>query len=719
MDVTDILDPLNTAQREAVTAEPGNMLVLAGAGSGKTRVLVHRIAWYIASGQASAYNILAVTFTNKAAAEMRARIESLLQRPSGGMWVGTFHGIAHRLLRTHWQEARLPQAFQVLDSEDQYRTIRRVLKALALDETLCPPKEAQWFINARKEEGQRSGDLSSNGYTGYDQLLRVYQAYEETCERSGLVDFTELLLRAHELWLTREDLLQQYRQRLPFVLVDEFQDTNTLQYAWLRLLVDNSGCLFAVGDDDQSIYSWRGAKVENMQRFQRDFPATKLFRLEQNYRSTATILKAANALITNNTERLGKELWTDGQSGEPITLFTAFNDLDEARFCVGRIQQWRSSGRRLDECAILYRTSAQSRVLEDALRQADLPYRVHGGFKFYERAEIKDALAYVRLLINRHDDAAFERVVNTPTRGIGQRAVDAVRELARRDSLSLWAAAQTLASNGELGPRGGLALRSFLELIDVMDQQTANLELPELLNTAINSSTLIDFYRKDKTDKGADRIENLEELVSAARQFVPEDDGTTDPLTAFLTHAALEGGEGQADAFDDSVQMMTLHSAKGLEFSLVILVGMEEGLFPHQRSTEDPAQLQEERRLCYVGITRAKEKLVLTHAEARRLHGSDYYPQASRFLREIPKELLAATRIGVSPLPGRRGPLPGVQESDTRGLRLGARVIHAKFGEGVVLNLEGQGAHTRVQVNFTAVGAKWLVAAFAGLQDLG
>ena len=711
----EIIAPLNQAQREAVTSEAQQNLVLAGAGSGKTRVLVHRIAWYLHTGQASPQGILAVTFTNKAAAEMRARIEGLTGKPIGGMWVGTFHNIAHRILRAHWREAGLAEQFQIIDADDQQRVIRRVIRGLGLDDNEWPPKEAQWFINARKDDGHRPQHIDDFGDSALKTMIDIYQAYEEACALAGLVDFAELLLRAHELWQSTPGLLRHYQERFWHVLVDEFQDTNALQYAWLRQLVGTDGNLFVVGDDDQSIYSWRGARVENMQRFRDHFPDHAITRLEQNYRSTGNILSAANTLIANNPSRLGKQLWTSGNDGEPITLYAAYNDLDEARFVVDRINQWHEMGSRLTECAILYRVSAQSRVLEDALRQADLPYRVYGGFRFYERAEIKDALAYLRLAALRADDAAFERIVNVPARGIGQRSLEAVRDVARRERVTLWDAARRLVETRELSSRAVGALQRFMDLIDRISAGMLDLELPDMLEEAIDQSGLVDHYKKEKGERGLDRIDNLEELVTAARDFTPAPEDEEVPLlAAFLTHAALESGEGQADANQDSVQLMTLHSAKGLEFPLVFLVGVEEGLFPHQRSSEDAAQLEEERRLCYVGITRAMKKLVITHAESRRLHGSDYYPQPSRFIREIPGDLIDEVRLGGRVSAARYD--TSHHGDNELGFQLGQRVSHRIFGEGVILHLEGHGEHSRVQVNFENEGVKWLVAAYAGLE---
>ena len=717
MDVSAILDPLNSAQRDAVAAPPANILVLAGAGSGKTRVLVHRIAWYIDTGQSLPFGILAVTFTNKAAAEMRARIEHLLKQPIGGMWVGTFHGLAHRLLRAHWQEAGLPQNFQILDSDDQQRTIKRVIRSMNLDEARYPAREVQWFINARKDDGLRPNHIDDQGDPTLRQMIRIYQNYQQTCEQSGLLDFAELLLRVHELLRDQPDILQHYQQRFRHVLVDEFQDTNTLQYAWLRLLVGNHGHIFAVGDDDQSIYSWRGARVENMQRFSQDFANTQLIRLEQNYRSTATILKAANALIGNNNARMGKQLWTEGEPGEPIALYTAFSEQDEARFIVEKIISWHNIHDRYQDCAILYRVSAQSRVIEEALMRAGIPYRVYGGMRFYERAEIKDALAYLRLSTFPDDDASFERIIATPPRGIGERTLAEIRKLARDNNCSLMQAAAKLIDDKSLGARAVNALQEFIKLIQNMKHVNQGQDLDELLDQVIKQSGLIEHYKKEKGERGTARIENLEELVTAAGEFTigPEDEETMEPLLAFLAHAALEAGETQASAHTDAVNLMTLHSAKGLEFPHVFLAGMEEGLFPHQRSSEDLVQLEEERRLCYVGITRARTNLTLTHAQHRRLHGSDYYPTPSRFIREIPQELISPVRLAGNPIPGSLFATHG--ESAREGdFTLGQRVLHARFGEGVILNLEGTGANTRVQVNFSDAGSKWLVVAYANLQ---
>jgi len=720
MDVSRIIDPLNDAQRQAVCSPPEPLLVLAGAGSGKTRVLVHRIAWLIDVERLSPYSILAVTFTNKAAGEMRARIEQLIDAPASGMWVGTFHGLAHRLLRRHWQEAGLPESFQILDAQDQQRLIRRVLKSMDLDESKWPPKQLQWFINTCKDEGRRPQHIEHRNDPYLQRQLKVYEAYESLCRRSGLVDFAELLLRSHELWLQQPTLLEHYRQRFQHILVDEFQDTNAVQYAWLRMLSGDSGRITVVGDDDQSIYGWRGARVENIQRFERDFRGTRICRLEQNYRSTGTILKAANAVIANNAARMGKQLWTQGHEGEPIEFYSAYNDLDEARYVVERIQSWVSEGHRRDEIAVLYRSNAQSRLFEERLIQCGIPYRVYGGLRFFERAEIKDALAYLRLVRNHDDDASFERVINHPPRGIGERTLAVVREHARAGRCSLWEATKEVAGAQSLPARAGNALQNFVRLIEALADGLELLPLGEQVDQILQPSGLLEHFAKEKGEIGQARIENLRELVNAAREYQVDAESGLDPLSDFLAHAALEAGEGQAEAWEDCVQLMTLHSAKGLEFPLIFLCGMEEGLFPNQRSMDDPGRLEEERRLCYVGITRARRKVILTCAERRRLYGSETYTLPSRFIREIPASLLMELRPPVSiSHPVRNPGVPSRLESAPGALRLGQQVRHHKFGEGVILNYEGQGGNARVQVNFASAGTKWLVVSYANLESVG
>jgi DNA helicase-2/ATP-dependent DNA helicase PcrA len=721
MDITEIINPLNDAQRQAVTAPSQAMLVLAGAGSGKTRVLVHRIAWQIQVEGVSAQGILAVTFTNKAAREMRGRIENLLKVPAHTMWIGTFHGIAHRLLRRHAKDAKLPETFQVMDSGDQLRVIKRLLNTLNFDDSKWPPREVQWFINAQKDEGIRARHMVETGDMHQRQMLGIYRAYEELCDRSGLVDFAELLLRAHELLRDNQHVLDFYQQRFRQVHVDEFQDTNTIQYAWLRLLTDGKDNLFVVGDDDQSIYGWRGAKIENIYSFQKHYPNHQVIKLEQNYRSTGTILKAANKIIANNAGRMGKELWTDAGDGDLISLYTAFNEQDEAYFVVERIRAWINDGGLRSDAAILYRSNAQSRQFEEKLMATGTPYRVYGGLRFFDRAEIKNALAYLRLMSNRNDDASFERVINTPTRGIGAKAIDDIRGIARDQSLSLWSAAIVLINQRTMTARATNALIGFLELIKQLDKLAEGLELYEKVKLVVEKCGLVELYQKEKMDKGEEKIENLEELVNAARlfDFDQENEENMGELDMFLSHAALESGDSQADDFEDCVQLMTIHSAKGLEFKLVFLVGMEEGLFPSQQSVDDVARLEEERRLCYVGMTRAMQQLYVTYAESRRLYGRESYPRPSRFLREIPAEFIQEVRMRAAI----SRPVTAVKPKSislqvTGSYKLGQSVGHAKFGEGVVLQLEGSGAQERVQINFKQVGVKWLMLAYAKLDIL-
>ena len=734
MDVSHILGSLNDEQRNAVANPSQHLLVLAGAGSGKTRVLVHRIAWLLEAEQASPYSILAVTFTNKAAREMRGRIESLMGNSFSGMWVGTFHGLAHRLLRSHWQEAGLVQGFQILDGEDQLRLIKRINRSLKIDDDKWPAKQCQWYINSQKDEGLRAGNIDhfEDDYT--KTMLKVYKAYEEACDRGGMIDFGEILLRAHELWLKNPQVLEHYQRRFKHILVDEFQDTNSIQYAWLRVLAGTQNQLMVVGDDDQSIYGWRGAKIENIQQFNVDFSDADTVILEQNYRSTSTILKAANKLISNNQSRLGKNLWTEDSDGEQISLYEAFNEQDEARFIVDRVQDWFNNGNQRSDAAILYRSNAQSRELEDALLRMGMPYRIYGGHRFYERLEIKNALAYLRLVINKDDDTAVERVINVPTRGIGGRTIEQVRSVAREKNCSLWQACVKCVNESLMTSRASNAVLGFLELIDELGLACGELELAEKAEHIINHTGLIQHHEKEGGEKARARIENLEELVTAANSF---DDPDIDEgfdlksnafLSAFLDKAALDAGETQADESEDAIQLMTLHSAKGLEFHLVFLAGMEEGLFPHKMSMDNLAGLEEERRLCYVGITRARTKLYLSHAESRRLHGDVNLCRPSRFINEIPTELLDEIRMKSSvsrPSFGNTrigsrvsNKISGNIEVPETDLSLGQRVVHGKFGEGVILNYEGQGPNARVQVNFDTVGSKWLVLSYAKLEVL-
>ena len=717
MDVSSILDPLNEPQREAVGAPAGPLLVLAGAGSGKTRVLTHRVTWLVQAFQVSPLSILAVTFTNKAAQEMRGRIEHMLGYPMQGMWMGTFHGIAHRLLRAHWREAGLQQGFQILDSGDQLRLIKRALRELGLDEGYWPPKQIQWYINGHKEEGRRPQHIEEAGDPQQRELLHIYRAYEELCRRFSLVDFSELLLRAYELIRNNEPLCRRYQRRFQHILVDEFQDTNAIQYAWLKLFAAAHNNIFVVGDDDQSIYGWRGARVENILQFEKDFPGTTMIRLEQNYRSTANILNAANAIIDFNQGRLGKKLWTTGDGGEPVRLYVAYNEIDEARFVVDRIQSWVDAGNSRNQTAILYRSNAQSRTFEELLLRAEIPYKVYGGLRFFERAEIKDALAYLRLITSRQDDPSFERVVNTPTRGIGNRTLEQIRDHAKINQVSMWDAARVLIHQRELSSRALSALVSFVDLIEQMADANRGQPLADQVELMLQRSGLVAHFAKEKGEKAQARIENLEELITATRNYEQDDEEGQDPLSAFLSHAALEAGEGQGEEWEDCVQLMSLHSAKGLEFPLVFLTGMEEGLFPHQRSMQEAGRLEEERRLCYVGMTRAMQLLYISYAEVRRLHGRETYGAPSRFLGEIPGDMLSEVRAGL-PRAGDAWPESGGRSQLDDPVRLGGRVRHNSFGDGVVLGVEGHGEHTRVQVNFESVGNKWLVLAYAKLETL-
>ncbi|SFR55892.1 DNA helicase II [Thiomicrospira sp. ALE5] len=724
MDVSYILDGLNDAQRQAVTLESGHGLVLAGAGSGKTRVLVHRIAWLVEVMGVSPYNVLAVTFTNKAAREMRGRMEALMGPAAKSVTMGTFHGIAYQLLRQHYQAAGLPQAFQILDSDDQKRLVKRLLKAMNLDETQWPVKQVVGFINGEKEEGRRSKhvDVGHNPYL--KTLVAVYQAYEQQCQQAGLVDFAELLLRAHELWLRAPEVLAFYQQRYQHILVDEFQDTNSLQYAWLRVLAGGRGRLFVVGDDDQSIYGWRGAKVENIRLFEQQFADVTLVRLEQNYRSTNRILQAANQLIAHNTERLGKNLWSDGEPGEPILIYEAFNDLDECQYVLEQIQAWLREGGAREEVAILYRSNAQSRVFEQGLLQAEMPYRIYGGLRFYDRAEIKDVLAYLRLVMNSADDAAFERVYNLPTRGLGDKTMQQVRDIARDQACSMWAASEWLLDHGGLTARAKGALRGFLNLITELASLQPSLALADFVLQVMQDSGLQAHFEKDRSEQGQSRLENLDELVNAAasfekRQDLQADGESDNSLLNFLAQATLEAGDNQASAGESAIQLMTLHAAKGLEFPLVFMVGMEEGLFPSQSSQDDPARLEEERRLAYVGITRAERRLFMCAAQRRRLHGNEIYSQPSRFLRELPDDAVQWVRMKSAVQSTRSWAADAstaakAQQNDT-GLRLGQAVFHQKFGPGVVMATEGSGDHARIQVSFKQAGVKWLVMAYANL----
>ncbi|MGL4407734.1 MAG: UvrD-helicase domain-containing protein [Zoogloea sp.] len=737
--MSQLLANLNPEQLAAVTLPARHALILAGAGSGKTRVLTTRIAWLIQNGHCSPQGILAVTFTNKAAKEMIARLTAMFPINTRGMWIGTFHGLCNRLLRAHHREAGLPQLFQILDSGDQLSAIKRLLKALNVDDDKFPPRDMQHYINAQKEAGVRPQGVEAwDDYTR--RRLEIYVEYEAQCQREGVVDFPELLLRCYELLERNEPIRRHYQSRFRHILVDEFQDTNVLQYRWLKLLADNgqtgSACLFCVGDDDQSIYRFRGAEVGNMRDFERDFRVTDVVRLEQNYRSQGNILDAANALITHNSRRLGKNLWTDQGAGEPIRVYEAYTDTDEARFVVEEIQSLVRDGGRRDEIALLYRSNAQSRVLEHQLFSAGIPYRVYGGLRFFERQEVKHALAYMRLLANPDDDTAFQRVVNFPTRGIGARSLEALQDAARTWNTPLY---QTVP---HLSGKPGTSLAQFVMLIERIRQETACLPLPECVEHVLTFSGLRAHYEKEKD--GQERLENLDELVNAAASFQAEagagsapGDVSSEPATVlaeFLAHASLEAGDHQADAGVEAVQLMTVHAAKGLEFDVVFLSGLEEGLFPHENSASENDGLEEERRLMYVAVTRARRRLYLSFTQSRMLHGQVRYNMRSRFLEEIPDKLLKwltprSTPRGLAQEaapryynpPTRKAepsmpPPPPQKSRDLGGFRIGQTVRHPRFGDGTITAAEGSGQDARVEVRFAGVGSKWLMLSMAKLE---
>ncbi|MBS1161331.1 MAG: helicase [Proteobacteria bacterium] len=710
--MSDLLANLNSPQLQAVTLPPVHALILAGAGSGKTRVLTTRIAWLMSTNQVGPHGILAVTFTNKAAKEMTARLSALVPINTRGMWIGTFHGLCNRLLRAHYREAGLPQTFQILDTADQLAMVKRLLKNLNVDDEKYPPRELCHFINAHKEQGIRAAQAEA--YDNYTQKrVELYTEYENQCNREGVVDFAELLLRCYELLQRNEPLRRHYQERFRYILVDEFQDTNKLQYAWLQLLAGGGAKVFAVGDDDQSIYAFRGAEVGNMRDFERDYAAGNIIRLEQNYRSHGNILAAANALIKNNRERLGKNLWTDAGDGEPIRAFEAYSDLDEARFIVEEIRELVRDGISPTQIALLYRSNAQSRVLENELFTKNVPYKVYGGLRFFERQEIKHALAYLRLLGNPDDDTAFLRVVNFPTRGIGARSLENLQATAHQCNSSLYNAAASLTG------KAGQTVGAFIRLVEQLRVETEGLPLPEMVEHVIEKSGLAQHYRTEKD--GQDRLENLDELINAAATFVDDEGaiGEGGALVSFLTLASLEAGEHQAGEGQEAVQLMSVHAAKGLEFDVVFITGLEQGLFPHENSINQGRDgLEEERRLMYVAVTRARQRLYVTCAQTRMLHGQTRYCVPSSFLDEIPENLLRklnkkAEPVASTPAFGQFG--GGYAEPVSGGLRIGMAVEHAKFGLGVIVSTEGRGADARVQVNFGGSGMKWLALEYAKL----
>jgi DNA helicase-2/ATP-dependent DNA helicase PcrA len=722
-----LLSGLNNKQLEAVTLPHESALILAGAGSGKTRVLTTRIAWLIQTGQVSPNGLLAVTFTNKAAKEMLTRLTSMLPINTRGMWVGTFHGLCNRLLRAHHREAMLPSSFQILDTADQLSAIKRLMKLMNIDDEKFPPKQVQGYINSCKEEGLRAHAVEA--YDAHSQKLReIFEEYDKQCQREGVADFSELLLRCYELLERDAHIRQHYQTRFKYILVDEFQDTNRLQYLWLKLLAGKDNCMFAVGDDDQSIYGFRGARVGNMRDFETDFKIQNIVKLEENYRSHSNILDAANAIISHNKNRLGKNLWTSAGKGEPVRVYQAYNDTDEAQFIVDEIKMLHAEGTSLGEIALLYRSNAQSRILEHALFSANLPYRVYGGLRFFERAEIKHALAYMRLIANANDDTALLRVINFPTRGIGARSLEQLQEEARNQSCSLWQAAINRVGNGKLGGKG---IEGFVALIRQMIDQAYGISLAEIAELATTLSGLTAHYQNEK--EGEDRIENLKELVTAAVSFTNQDfgnhnnvDGDTpqDLLTQFLSHASLEAGDHQADVGREALQLMTVHAAKGLEFKAVFISGLEEGLCPHEQSLYENNGLEEERRLMYVAVTRARQRLYLSHAQSRMLHGQVRYGIPSRFLDEIPEELLKllnakpAPKAYASYMAGNTPSSTHSAQKNAMPWKVGQQVSHAKFGNGVVVSYEGNADDMRVQVNFGREGLKWLALEYAKLNPI-
>ena len=720
MDVSNILNELNDRQRDAVTSEAPSLLVLAGAGSGKTRVLVHRVAWIVEAMQSNPNSVMAVTFTNKAANEMKSRIQELLQSPLADLWCGTFHGLAHRTLKRFYKEANLISTFTVLDAEDQLRVIKRICKDNNLEESSWPAKQIQWQINSWKDAGKRPKNVDDSKDFYAETVKKIYSQYDEICKKDSLVDFAELLLKSYELLKTNKKVRDFFHRRFRHILIDEFQDTNVIQYAWLNEVASKEASITAVGDDDQSIYGWRGAKVGHLEDFKTKHKQNATIRLEQNYRSTSIILNAANALIENNQARLGKNLWTESNEGEQITLYQAFNEQDEARFVAEIIKSWMDGGELFSDSAVIYRSNAQSRAIEEALLRANIPYRIYGGLRFYDRLEIKNAISYLRIIFNPHDNPAFERSVANPTRGVGAKTLAKIRSLANKHNISYIQASSKMIDENLISGRGANGLKEFLEIILGLCGKIDDISLSEIVGSILEQSGLIQFHEKEPGEKGKTRKENLEELLSAAKNFEMSfsDDKTNREITEqFLSNVSLDAGDRQADEFDDAVQLMTLHSAKGLEFPLVFMTGLEETLFPHGRSMESPDQLEEERRLCYVGITRAMKKLYLTYAESRRLHGNDIFNPPSRFIKEIPSECIMEIRPKASvTMPYSRNESKPMDFEDQIGIALGQKVQHPKFGQGIVLNYEGAGESARVQVNFESAGTKWLVLSFANLE---
>tara|TARA_Y100001935_G_C17309600_1_gene514862 strand:+ start:2161 stop:4329 length:2169 start_codon:yes stop_codon:yes gene_type:complete len=722
MDVSFILEDLNEAQREAVTSESKKLLVLAGAGSGKTKVLVHRIAWLIKANASSTHSVLAVTFTNKAANEMTGRIESILDQPIPEMWCGTFHSISNRILRRHFKEAGLEKEFSILDSDDQLRIIKRILKEQDIDEDQWPPEKVRWQINSWKDEARRAKDVDDQGDFNIEILKRIYSMYERYMAQENLLDFAELILKSYELIKTNRNIRDLYTKKFKHILIDEFQDTNSLQFKWIQNLVDADTTIAAVGDDDQSIYGWRGAKIENINKFAKE-KGTQIVRLEQNYRSTANILNAANAVIGKNSNRLGKKLWTDGNDGDKIDIFEAYNEEEEANFISENAHSIFSAGDHYKDMAVLYRSNAQSRTVEEALLRQNIPYVIYGGVRFYERLEIKNVLSYLRIIINTNDNNAFERAIGVPPRGVGEKTLKNIRDFAEENETSLFNGAKKMISSELIKGKAGKSISTFINFIESSSEHINNSSSDEFVEMVINQSGLIDYHMKEPGEKGRIRVENINELISAVKSFenLNKHEDLSEYgsfISAFLSSVSLDMGETQANKSDDAVQLMTIHSAKGLEFKYVFMIGMEESLFPHSRSVENINELEEERRLCYVGITRARHKLYLTYTEFRRLYGQDSYNPPSRFIKEIPNDYLEFIR----PKQSYRSSFFGASASDNidsgTPFNLGDIVRHKVFGEGVVLSIEGQGNASRIQINFNSEGTKWLITAYANLEKI-
>ena len=709
------LDNLNEAQRDAVCSLSLNSLVIAGAGSGKTRVLIQRILWLIEDNNFSPFSILAVTFTNKAAKEIKSRLSESLDTNIESMWVGTFHGICYRILRTNFKEVDLPKNFQIIDSDDQVRIIKRIMKDNEIENSQIIPKQVAWYINKKKDQSIRSDKVSDDDFLSI-QYNKIYKIYEEYCNSSGLVDFGEIILRTLELLQKNKEKRKYYNNLFRSILIDEFQDTNTIQYQLIKFLAGNSSSIFAVGDDDQSIYGWRGAKVENIKKLQKDFEDIEVFRLEQNYRSTGNILEAANNIILNNDSRMGKNLWTEDKSGDLIKIFSASDEIEEANFVIDTLQNFVSEDYSKNEVAILYRSNAQSRIFEEKLIANGIPYRIYGGFRFFERAEIKDVIAYMRLAVTNSDNNSFERIVNNPPRGIGEKTKNILRGITKEKNKPLYESAKEAIENSLVPNKAMQSLIEFLNIIETISSILQKDELPHQISEIIKITGIKSVYEKSKSEQSRSKLENLDELVSAAHEFVNVDlEENETIIDAFLTHTSLESGEGQGNEWDDCIQLMTLHSSKGLEFPIVFLVGLEENLFPSRMSIEED-NLEEERRLCYVGITRARKKLYISHAQIRRQYGTDNYCMPSRFLNEIPENVIEEIGHKSKMFFKKNGVF---QENDHKGLSLtGKRVIHKKFGEGIVTAVEGRDANTRVQVSFDDVGTKWLILAISNLEIL-